>query len=691
MKKSKTVKIKNVISHSKTQENTYKLHLVPLENGIKRVKYELLELHPEQECLINEIYSTFVKQIRDLKDKKEWFVTLELAQKHNWTILGDKSIFLDKNTLHMKWLQIAVQELIGKEKDYLPFYNNLSMEISKKLLLPTETGCLESHSTCLNKSSTCMEQKSWFSTIHRNHHLNKNLFRTFYPLYTSTLVNKWENEDTHKQRKKKKLQTKSKKQPPNGIIKVRILPTLKQQAVFKRWLGGTNYTYNHALYDIKRKKAEPHFNLLVASYANDCDRYGNRRLPEFLSFTPTEIRKAALNDLTSAYDSAKTNRRVGNIKHYEVDYRRKKKQRRCFSFSIPYESIRFYIDKKYPDEYRVDLCPTKMKECMTNTLRKGKTKTKSILDECRLLQKELDVLDYFPVNNKHVDYKNMNTKIDIIDKKLKQNTSPKENVKRELGSKSEVNTSIRVARLSRPGRNKSLDNLINSSSLNYNSRLCYKYGFWYLHIPYIRTQYQEPKIDNQDMVALDPGFKTFQTYFSSSGKYGKYQHDERRLKRICSMLDYYNWSLTSWHKPKYVRYKTDKLYRKQLHLIDEMHRKIIQDITSQYNWIFLPSFETQDMLVGKSYNKKHREAKRHAYQLAHYKFKTRLINRCEQLDNCKLLIVSEAYTTKTCSCCGWIWENMTTKDRIFKCKQCDLVIDRDVNAARNILIRTLTG
>jgi transposase len=461
--------------------------------------------------------------------------------------------------------------------------------------------------------------------------------------------------------------------------------------VFKRWLGGANYTYNHALHDIKRKKASPQFNSLVVSYANDCDRYGNRRLPEFLSFTPTEIRKAALNDLTAAYDAAKTNRRLGNISQYEVNYRRKKKQRSCFSMSIPYESIQFYIDEKYPDEYKVELCPSKMKECMTNTLRKGKTKTKSILDECRLLQEDLDVSDYYCIDKENNNYKKFNTRIDIIDKKLKQNISPKETTKKESVYKLDVNTSIRVARLSRPGRNKSLDNLINSSSLNYNCRLCYKYGFWYLHIPYIRTSYPEPKIDNQDMVALDPGFKTFQTYFSSSGKYGKYQHDERRLKRICSMLDYYNWSLTNWHKPKYVRYKTDKLYRKQLHLVDEMHRKIIQDLTSQYNWIFLPSFETQDMMAGKSYNKKHREAKRHAYQLSHFKFKTRLINRCEQLENCKLLIVSEAYTTKTCTRCGWVWESMTTKDRMFKCKQCELIMDRDIHAARNILIRNLTG
>jgi putative transposase len=46
--------------------------------------------------------------------------------------------------------------------------------------------------------------------------------------------------------------------------------------------------------------------------------------------------------------------------------------------------------------------------------------------------------------------------------------------------------------------------------------------------------------------------------------------------------------------------------------------------------------------------------------------------------------VDARWTTKTCSCCGWIWEAMTWEP-VFQCEKCGLVLDRDVNAARNIL------
>ena len=41
-------------------------------------------------------------------------------------------------------------------------------------------------------------------------------------------------------------------------------------------------------------------------------------------------------------------------------------------------------------------------------------------------------------------------------------------------------------------------------------------------------------------------------------------------------------------------------------------------------------------------------------------------------------------TSKTCSCCGWIKQDLTLKDRVFNCKNCGIIIDRDYNAALNI-------
>ena len=53
----------------------------------------------------------------------------------------------------------------------------------------------------------------------------------------------------------------------------------------------------------------------------------------------------------------------------------------------------------------------------------------------------------------------------------------------------------------------------------------------------------------------------------------------------------------------------------------------------------------------------------------------------------ELRLVYPALTFKTCSRCGYINHELTLEDRVFKCPRCGLVIDRDLNAALNILKR----
>ena len=49
-----------------------------------------------------------------------------------------------------------------------------------------------------------------------------------------------------------------------------------------------------------------------------------------------------------------------------------------------------------------------------------------------------------------------------------------------------------------------------------------------------------------------------------------------------------------------------------------------------------------------------------------------------------VVLVNPAYTSQTCSCCGARFENLTLRDRWVNCT-CGLSMDRDENAARNIL------
>lgn len=46
-------------------------------------------------------------------------------------------------------------------------------------------------------------------------------------------------------------------------------------------------------------------------------------------------------------------------------------------------------------------------------------------------------------------------------------------------------------------------------------------------------------------------------------------------------------------------------------------------------------------------------------------------------------------SSKTCSCCGWKDKQLTLSDRTFVCQSCNLELDRDLNASRNILEEAL--
>jgi putative transposase len=54
----------------------------------------------------------------------------------------------------------------------------------------------------------------------------------------------------------------------------------------------------------------------------------------------------------------------------------------------------------------------------------------------------------------------------------------------------------------------------------------------------------------------------------------------------------------------------------------------------------------------------------------------------------KVFYVPEHYTTKTCSCCGMINNNVGSKE-VFTCPYCNLITGRDMNASKNMKMKGL--
>jgi putative transposase len=52
---------------------------------------------------------------------------------------------------------------------------------------------------------------------------------------------------------------------------------------------------------------------------------------------------------------------------------------------------------------------------------------------------------------------------------------------------------------------------------------------------------------------------------------------------------------------------------------------------------------------------------------------------------CQVLVASRwEPSSKTCSGCGWVDNDLSLADRVFRCERCGLLLDRDLNAAKNL-------
>ena len=88
-------------------------------------------------------------------------------------------------------------------------------------------------------------------------------------------------------------------------------------------------------------------------------------------------------------------------------------------------------------------------------------------------------------------------------------------------------------------------------------------------------------------------------------------------------------------------------------------------------------------MVGKLQTKTARKM----YSLSFYMFRMRL-NYLGKIYGTQIIHKSEAYTSKTCTNCGKI-KNDLGMAKIYNCQHCGMTIDRDINGARNILLKNM--
>jgi putative transposase len=208
---------------------------------------------------------------------------------------------------------------------------------------------------------------------------------------------------------------------------------------------------------------------------------------------------------------------------------------------------------------------------------------------------------------------------------------------------------------------------------------------YYLTLP---TNSLQLETENQGrVVALDPGIRTFFTFFSESsfGWLGK--NANIKIQKLCFKLDELcsTISQTTGQLKRRLKKAANRLRAKMKNLVSEIHKKTAKFLVDNFDVILLPTFDTSQMSK-KGKRRIRSKSVRQMLTLSHYQFKQFIKHKAFE-HNKVVLDVNEAYTSKTVSWTGEIVKIGGSK--IIKSPSTSKTMDRDLNGARGIFLRAL--
>ena len=202
----------------------------------------------------------------------------------------------------------------------------------------------------------------------------------------------------------------------------------------------------------------------------------------------------------------------------------------------------------------------------------------------------------------------------------------------------------------------------------------YKNGKWYVSGCY-KTDFPDIR-NNLEILGLDWGIKNFMT--TSQGEIINYPknvlREYQRIGKLQKVRDKKQLNSKNYNK---MQEKIKLAYERMENIKRNFAEQKTTELCRKHN------IAIEDLVDNNNIKMKYKNWRRISIISPFYLFEEKLKWKCKKFGS-NFYKVKPYNTSKTCSNCGSIKENLTLKDRVYHCKECGFIIDRDINAAINI-------
>jgi putative transposase len=208
-------------------------------------------------------------------------------------------------------------------------------------------------------------------------------------------------------------------------------------------------------------------------------------------------------------------------------------------------------------------------------------------------------------------------------------------------------------------------------------------------INFLCFTYSKESLDikqSNEVFGIDLGLKSL---YTNSDGHSVNRFSVKLVKKYRKRIEVLNRSLSKKTKGSNRFNKVKKNLNKTYKRLsssnnDYLHKKSIELVKKSNDILVVGDIQIQKII-----DKSNKGLIKSFYSSSLGKFKEMVKYKC-QLNGRQVYFINEAYTSKTCSCCGNIKHNLCLNDRVYSCNNCQNNIDRDHNAAINIKLLGLS-